>query len=337
MANRKYATISKTMNQINIKPRKKIDTQQTNGRDEMNLAEFPFATLRSRRDDKDALIHESWTVSESGERHQQRWVVRGLSGIGLPTEFDERVYVALVAITASQGFVDRKVPFSVYRVLKTMGLTDSRKDYHNIEKSLDRLVGVTIKSEGAFWDNAARERVTTAKAFHLIDEYWLRYKETNERVRKEEGIPGYIVWGGQIWKSFQANYIKHLDLAVFYSLQSPVARRLYRFLDKRMQYQQKYEIDIFELASRLGMVRYSKPTWVKRRLQPAFDELIANGFLKSAKSIKHKRYTRIRFVKAPKSLPQTTDETGEQSQDRATHRCARIQLPARYHRQGGDA
>ncbi len=174
---------------------------------------------------------------------------------------------------------------------------------------------MTIKSEQAFWDNDDRERITTAEAFHIIDRYWLRYREKNERIREKESVPGFIVWGEVIWHSFQANYIKNLDLQFFYNLKGPIARRLYRFLDKRMQYQQEYQIDIFDLAGRLGMADYAYPAWIKRKLQPAFDELIAKGFLKSAKAIKHKRYTRIRFIKTPKPLPKTTDETEEQSQD----------------------
>ena len=307
--------MAKTMTQANTKPRKKSEIQQSNGRDEMNLAEFPFATL-TRRDNRRAIAYEGRVVDKNGNHHRQEWVVTGNSILGLPTEFDERTFVALMAVTAMRGLENRKVPFSVYQILKIMGLTDSKRDYQNVEVSLKRLVGVTIYSDGAFWDNSEKERITTAKAFHLIEEYWLRYKETNEKVREEAGVPGYIIWGETIWNSFKANYIKNLDLAFFYSLRSPIARRLYRFLDKRMQYQDVYEIDILETSKRLGMARYRKPSDVKTKFQPAFDELIAKGFLKSAKVVKHKRYTRIRFVKAPKSLPQTTDETEEQSQDR---------------------
>jgi len=303
------------MTQANTKPRKKSRIQYPNGRDEMNLAEFPFASLRRRGDRREAIVHESWVVDKNGNRHHQTWVVRGLLGLGLPTEFDERVYVALMAITVQGAIANRKVPFSIYQILKIMGLVKSKRTYQDIEESLKRLVGVTIYSEGAFWDNENKERVTMSEAFHLIEKYWLRYKENKEEIREAEGVPGYIVWGEDIWRSIQANYIKPLNLEFFYSLESPTARRLYRFLDKRMRYQQEYEIDIFELASRLGMVRYSKPAWVKRKLQPAFDDLIAKGFLKSARAIKHKKYTRIRFVKAPKAVPASQPDEGDETED----------------------
>ena len=105
------------MDQTVSKPHNKKTPTPTNGRDEMNLAEFPFASLRRRGDKRDVIEHEGWVVDKDGNRQVQKWTVRGLMGIGLPTEFDERVYVSLMAITAGYDFEARKVPFSVYRVL----------------------------------------------------------------------------------------------------------------------------------------------------------------------------------------------------------------------------
>jgi plasmid replication initiation protein len=272
------------------------------GRDEMNLVEFPFASLRTKGDRRKGIIYEGWTTDKSGTRHKQRWVVSGSTTAGLPTEFDERVYVALMAITAEQDFESRKIAFSVYQVLKIMGVGMSARAYEDVEQSLARLVGVTIYAEGSFWDNDKREWVKTKRGFHILDKYWLRYREDDEQIREEEGVPAYIIWGQDIWDSFQTGYIKRLDLNFFYSLQTPLARRLYRFLDKRMQYQDRYEIDIFELSSRLGMVRYRWPADVKSKLQPSLDELIRRGFLASAETVKVRAYTRMRFTK-PTAAP----------------------------------
>jgi hypothetical protein len=273
------------------------------GKDEMNLAEFPFASLRKQGDDRETIVYEGWATDEQGRRYQQKWIVRGLAEIGLPTEYDERVFVALMAVTATQGFESRKVSFSMYQILKIMGVGDRQKDYENLERALERLVGVTISSKDSFWDNEKKKRITTATAFHIIDKFWLRHRELDEEVREEEGVAAYITWGEDIWRSFQAGYLKSLDLQFFYSLESPLARRLYRFLDKRMQYRDQYEIDIFELSNRLGMVRYRWPADVKAKLQPAFHELMATGFLLSAEVVKVSSYTRVHFVRAPREAP----------------------------------
>jgi hypothetical protein len=268
------------------------------GRDEMNLAELPFASLAHRGDDRTAITYEGWITDKQGQRHYQKWLVGG-GHAGLPTEYDERVYVALMKVTHDQGFASRKVPFSIYEVLKIMGAEISQPACERVEEALNRLVGVTIHAEGSFWDNEARRWRGVKTGFHIVEKYWLRSREPDEEVRAAEGVPAYIVWSEDIWASFQAGYIKRLDLKLFYNLESALARRLYRFLDKRMRYQNEYEIDIFELANRLGMARYEYPAHLKRKLQPAFDELIACGYLASATPVRHKGYTRIRFVTRP--------------------------------------
>lgn len=278
-----------------IKPPAPVQVPEHTGKDEMNLAELPFASLRNRGDKRKAIIYEGWATDEEGNRYKQEWIAQGGSLVGLPNEFDERVLVALLAVTARYKFRTRKVPFSVYQLVKIMGLTRSRQTYEYIENSLDRLLAVSFKTKQAFWDNDDKKRITNVRGFHLIEEYWLRYREADETVKDQEGVPGFIVWSDEIWKSFRSGYIKNLDLDFFYRLQTPLARRLYRFLDKRMQYQQQYEIDIFDLAGRLGMSRYKYPSKVLSKLQPALDELIAEGYLKDSEMIKVGKYTRMRF------------------------------------------
>jgi plasmid replication initiation protein len=276
-------------------PRRK---SKIGGKDEMNLAEFPFASLKRQGDGRNVIEYEGWATDEQGNRYHHRWAASASALAGLPTEYDERIYVALMALTAQQGFESRKVTFSLAEVLRLLGVGDSQEDYKTVERALDRLVGVTIYSKDAFWDNEKQKRITTSKAFHLLETYWLRSKEEDEAVKKAEGVAAYVVWSEEVWRSFKTGYIKQLDLQFFFQLEYPTSRRLYRFLDKRMHYKPDYEIDIFELAGRLGMVRYHYPSDVLRKLKPAFDELIATGFLLSAQVINVNGYTRVHFVRA---------------------------------------
>jgi plasmid replication initiation protein len=240
----------------------------------MNLVEFPFATL-SRRPMLGSIKCQRWISDPTGARHPQRWAVQGGSESGLPTEFDERVYVALMAVTKQRGFADRKVPFSVYQLLKIMGESTDSKHYRSVERSLERLLRASIVAEGAFWDAQKKELVHLVNGFHLIERYWLAYKEQEEAVIEAEGAQAYIVWGEELWRSFQSGYLKQLNLALFFSLQTPVARRLYRFLDKKLHRSPRFEIDIFQLSQQLGMAWYRYPAKVKEKLQPGIDELIA--------------------------------------------------------------
>ena len=266
------------------------------GKDEMNLAEFPIARL-GRRDKRESIEYVGWTVDKSGKRKQQKWTVRSAAGLGLPTEFAERVLVALMARTAEDRFTEPKVSFSVYGILTKLGLTINKRNYKAVEKALRQLVGITIYSEGAFFDKEKQKRVTTMRGFHLIDDVWLKYLEDDDEIIDGEESNAYIVWGERIWNSFKAGYIKNLDVDYYYSLENAMARRLFRFLDKRMHYQDEYQIDIFDLAGRIGLTRYRYPSEVKKKLQPAFDELVERGFLTLVETIKVGRYTRVRFVK----------------------------------------
>ena len=286
------------------------------GKDEMNLAEFPFATL-GRRDSRKELRCQGSVIGPDGQRHHFEWIAEAGATQGLPTEFGERVFIALIAVTAKQDFQSRKVEFSVYQVLQILGLTFGRNNYLLVKRALRQLKGLTIYSERAFLEHASKERLVISEGFNLIDTYRLRYRETSTHAREDQSAPAYIIWGELIWQSFQTGYIKHLDLDFFYSLESAVSRRLYRFLDKQMKhdkekYPGKLEIDIFELSSRLGMARYPKPSLVKQKLQPGFDELIARGFLANVEVYKRKakngkQYTRVRFTK-PDGIQPPVDE-----------------------------
>ena len=262
----------------------------------MNLIEFPFATL-SRQPSMGSIRCKRWLTAPDGRRYQQNWTVQGGSESGLPTEFDERIYVALMAITREQAFADRKVPFSVYRLLQIMGESHDNRHYHSVEGSLERLMRASIVAEGAFWDSEKREVVGMMNGFHLIDRFWLAYKETDRRILKREGSHGYIVWGEDLWRSINAGYMRGLDLALFYSLEMPVARRLYRFLGKKLQSKTDYEIDIFQLSQQLGMARYRYPAKVMEKLRPGLEELERRGVISGSELVRVRGYTRVRFTK----------------------------------------
>jgi hypothetical protein len=226
---------------------------------------------------------------------EQKWIVSGSNRHGLPTEFAERILVALITVTAESDFIDRKVPISIYRMLKMQGLSPGKIAYDKVRTALKQLASVLIYSESAFYDKETDTRITTEKGFHIIDDFQLQRRSKNGQSTREGN--SYIVWSETIWRSFKSGYIKRLDTDFYYSLDGTLARRLYRFLDKRMAYQDRYEIDIFDLAARLGMTIYKYPSQIARKLQPAFDELSDRGYLVSAERVKVGKYHRVRFVR----------------------------------------
>src|SRR5215212_1655131 len=264
------------------------------GKDEMNLAVLPIARLG--RNDRRTRIEYYGTFKEAGKEQEKLvWIVEGAAG--LPTEFAERVMVALLYIGSEENFANRRMTFTVYRVLKVLGLAISNRNYRMVETALKQLTGVLITTDKAWierTEEGKQKRVTTSRGFHIVDEYYLHYQEDDE-----EGKESFILWGARVWKSIQAGYLKLLDIDFYYSLENPIARRLYRLLDKMMAYNSSkpYQIDIFDLANKLGMASYEHAAHLRRPLKIAAQELVERGYLSAFEFFKVGPFSRIRFYK----------------------------------------
>jgi len=254
------------------------------GRDEMNLAEFPFALLSDRVPAETTVLQVGDVVTDAQGRSVTRtWTVAGSEKHGLPVAGDEEVYVALMEVTREQGFESRRVPITRGDLVARMGWHHDGRSYQRIERALDRLMGVTIKAENAFWDNSRRGYVTVS--FHILDSYAL-YDERPSRRDDSRGprlLQSHIVWNEAIFASFQAGNVKYLDTAFWFSLRSSIARRLYRYLDKkRYDGKEAYRIGLLKLGyDKLGMPRSYYPSHIKQKLKGAHDELLQAGFLEA--------------------------------------------------------
>lgn len=249
-------------------------------KEEMNLAEFPFTLLSYRTSENQKTIEiEQKTHDRNGRLINQRWIVAGSDKFGLPLAIDNDIYLALMQIFKENGFENRQVYFTRYQLLKTMDQIPSRQTYKMIERTLDRLISVTVKSENAFWDNRAKTYVT--KAFHLFDSYDLYDERSRDYDETQPGLPlSNVVMSEFLFNSIKSSYIKSLDIGFYFTLQTPLTRRLYRFLDKKKYHRSVYEIDILGLASLMPLQdRYSSQ--IKRRLEKSHQELIDKGYLKS--------------------------------------------------------
>ena len=256
------------------------------GRDEMNLAEFPFALLADRAPQGlNTVSFEDQVPGKDGVLVNRVWTVTGGESFGLPLASDEQVYVVLMEVSKEQGFDQRSVFVTRYDLIKRLGWPDKGDSYRRLRAALDRLLGVTIKAEKAFWDKAKQRYVDVG--FHIIDDYAL-YDETPGRKSSggQEVLPlSFITWNQVIFRSIQAGNIKQLDAAYFFALRHNVSRRLYRYLDKK-RYDGKptFRIRLKKLAfEKLGMSRSYYPSQIKRELARAHEDLARTGFLSNVR------------------------------------------------------
>lgn len=295
--------------------RRKADTSPPppaiQGRDEMNLAEFPIGRL-GVRDQRETITYEGWFTDKQGSRYRQKWIVSGSKQYGLPHELGNRMLVALITLAAERQ--TQKVAFTDYQMLRLLRLSDGQANYRHFERNLLQLAGLTIYSEQAFWDNEQQKYLTTKRAFHIFEDVWL--SSWRDGGGETSGGQGYVVFNDVFWGNIQSGYLKSLDLELYLgTLQSALARQLYRCLDKFMRYRTVFETDLFDLAGRIGMQQYRYPSQIKEKLQPAIRDLTASGFLERATFRKVGPYTRVRFVKAAGAGEPQADaaqETAEQ-------------------------
>jgi hypothetical protein len=245
-------------------------------RDEMNLAEFPLTVLSTRVDPTIKTLEFTDSVfSKNGDSIERKWIITGADKFGLPTASDDEVLLGLMKLTVDSGFKDRKVFFSRYELLKILRWTTEGRSYTRLQRALDRLSGVRIKATNAFYDNESKSHST--RNFGIIDAY-----EINDG-RTIEAKPSFFSWSDVMFKSFQVGFIKKLDLQFYLGLESAVSKRLYRFLDKHFWYKSRLTMNLFVLAhEKIGISRnYQYASSLRQQLDPAFDELIKEGFISS--------------------------------------------------------
>lgn len=260
-------------------------------RDEMNLAVLPIALLGGN--DSRTFIEYTGTSFEDGKRVEWIWRVDGGS-LGLPGVLGERVMVALLHLGSCSNFLDRKLEFSIYELSKIIGISSSGEDYSLLKRAIRQLAGVLISSNRAWIEKGknSKQRISIDEGSHLISKYRL--------YRKEEGVEdkkSYIIWGDILWDSITSGYLKPLDTDLYFSIEQPLAQRLFRFLDKITFYapRKPYEIDVFALSARLGMAKYEHASHLKRPLAKAADTLVSLKWLHSYEFIKVSGFQRIRF------------------------------------------
>jgi plasmid replication initiation protein len=254
------------------------------GRDELNLAEFPFAMLQYQRVERRKTIEFADTITgKDGQTIQRQWTVTGSDAHGLSVAADVDIVIALLVLTQEQGLKGREVQFTRYDLLRIMGWDNRGHNYARVKAGLERLVGTTIKAERAFYDRQKQAYLT--RAFHIIDDYDLWDRADGAKQSEPDRLPlkSVATWNRHIFRSLKAGYVKRLDAQRYFRLATPIAKQLFRYLDKKFYRDRHFQIDIFKLChEHLGISRGCRHvSKLKERLTPALDELVRDGYLET--------------------------------------------------------
>jgi hypothetical protein len=270
------------------------------GRDEMNLAEFPITLLSDRppRDQKTLCYEDA----------QGKLLITGSDAYGLPTAADADVIVALMQLTkAKNNFTRASVNFSRYELLKILNWPDTGKFYKRLSESLYRWSSTTLHYQGTWRDNLKKKNVNVI--MHILESVVFVDRGNGD---SQQSLPfSEFTWNKIFLESCQANNLKNLDLGLYFSLEHPSSKRLFRFLDKRFyRGRDDWTFDLREIAfERVGLSRNydGNAAKIREKLQPAIEELEQIGFLEPM--TKEERYEKkgrdwtIRLVKQGSLTP----------------------------------
>ncbi len=253
------------------------------GRDDMNLAEFPLASLDDRLPkDQKTLVFED-QIQVKGQPVTRRLTISASDKYGLPTALDDEVVLGLIQLTRQKGFSEKRVEFTRYELIRLLGWRNEGKSYQRIDESLKRWLGVSLYYDKAWWDK--EEKSWVSESFHILDNVTLYDRERYARRKKAGGLAAgcsSFSWNEIVFRNFRVGYLKRLDLQVYRRFRSAVAKRLYRFIDKRFYKKPRWEFDLQTLCfDKLGMARTGHTGLLKRRLNVGVQELVDQGVLKA--------------------------------------------------------
>jgi hypothetical protein len=258
--------------------------RSTGGRDELNLAEFPITLLADRVPEgcKTLEFEDSVFDQQANAMVTRRLTITGSDRYGLPTALDDEILVALIQLTKlGNNFTSRRLSFTRYELIKLLGWGDRGDSYDRIEESLNRWMGVTLYYDKAWWDKETKSWIDAK--FHVLESVFLVDQDVRRRRKanaQQELVHSWFAWNEVVFRSFQAENLKRLDVDTYFSLKSSVSKRMYRFLDKRFYHRSRWEFDIKEFArEHIGLSRNYTPPKIKEKIQPALNELTSIGFL----------------------------------------------------------
>jgi hypothetical protein len=264
------------------------------GRDEMNLVEFPFATLSERAGKLTVLEYQIDEFDrEQNQPVQRKLTVTGDAKHGLPTTKDEEVYLGLLQLTKLYNeFRSPVVYFNRLQLLMLLDWPNKDWSYERLATAFHRLTGVRLFYQNSWRDNQNREWCDRG-GFGILESFRIRDGRFSRSPAKLIDGGSEFRWSSVIFESFCSGYLKKLDYATVLKLGS-TAKRLYRYLDKHFNPPVfvRLAYDLRTLAcEHLGLSRRYDVTQIRRYFQPAIEELEAIGFLErlSAKE----RYRRI--------------------------------------------
>jgi hypothetical protein len=233
--------------------------------EEQNLANIPFAILERRVGKRVSKIELRGTkVLPDGTTLRVTWQVQGNTELGLPTEQDLDIFVALGVLTFRSNF-SKTISFTGREIAKMLNISGVHgKFYQRLKLAMDRFIALRFR---AITETDQQEQVK-----------WLNvFQEASFMVDRSAGkCVGAVTWTDKLIQSMDSGFFRVLDAGRYIELDGITAKHLYRFLVVAFEETDTVVIDARKLAmEHLGIPKL--PQYFSRLMQtlePAFDQLV---------------------------------------------------------------
>jgi plasmid replication initiation protein len=243
-----------------------------------SLEALPLFRLSDSADD-DSIVY----ADETGNR----WRVLPSPGERMPGTFDQDVYIELLRRYAEADRPgDGTISFTLHAFLRGIGRRVDGRTYDQLRGALTRLERTTLESQGMYETPAGGNAPVR---FTLLTQVVIERRRVMDREQlplfhpistAEPGV-ARVVLSAVVRENLMAGHVVNVSASVYWSLASPVARRLYRLLEvARAEGCLTWRIGLTRLAAQLPLTQ-KYPSHLQRVLQPAHDMLVASGVLRN--------------------------------------------------------
>lgn len=185
-----------------------------------------------------------------------------VTGYNPPERLDFIFLMYFIMKSQQKGYV-QKLEFTRHEILKDCGLDSSEKKYERLEESLKRWLHTVSEFKGTFYDN----KEYLIKAFNTINHYEIDKKTKKLKIELNKNF---------LDVAKDLIYCKNLKFEEYKKLRRPISARLYEILIKNFLDREEWEIEAFNLATKLTLDSTCKklyPADIKIKIEPAVNEI----------------------------------------------------------------
>lgn len=281
--------------------------------EEENLASFPFAVLEQRVGKKLAKLEvKGRKTLPDGTEMSVVWQVQGSPELGLPTEQDLDIFVAIGVLTFRSHF-SKTVVFQGREIARILNMANVHgKFYDRLKLAMDRLIALrfravaqTDRSEDVKWTNIFQEASFTAN-------------------RDTGRCEGSVTWTDKIIHAMDSGFFRLFDTQRYMQLDGLTAKHMYRYLAVAFESTDVVIADLRTVATQYLAIP-KPPAYFSRLLQtvePALEQLLRQEIVGSWHVVskadwriairRHRNYIPERQVLLSQPVPRNLGERREQ-------------------------